>query len=144
MSIHLNRNLAITLFFFLAILLALARPSSAIPDTPHRRDHVNLNRMIKIRAPFPPVARQRPNPSGPAGPSSDGPSSLAPSSTSVSAPLDTLQPSSAPLSLQPSSSPVSSASGSAVSRFPFTLRFFRDTDTLSRVRPFCPRRARAQ
>jgi hypothetical protein len=124
MSIQLHRNLAITLLFSLAILLALAPPSSANPDSLHRRDHVNLNRMLKIRAPFPPVPRQNP-PDGHAGavggaanPTTDGLSSSSPSSTPVAAAPS--QPSSASPAPQPTSSLPSPVSSPAVSCFPFT------------------------
>ena len=119
MSIQLNRNLAITLLFSLAILLALAPPSSANPDGLHRRDHVNLNRMLRIRAPFPPVPRQNPPADhggavgGAANPSTDGVSSSSTSSTPVPAPL---QPSSASPASQPSSS-LALSSSPAVSHF---------------------------
>ena len=118
------RNLAITLLCSLAILLALALPSSATsPDSPHRRDHVNHNRMIKIRRAFPPVPRQHQVGANgaAAGPPADSPSSPIPSSTSSSpAPSDASQPSSASLSLQTSSSLALSASSPAVSFFRFT------------------------
>ncbi|SRR6266436_1508767 len=127
MAIQPNRNLAITLLLSLLILLALARPSSAnavSPDAPHRRDHANLNRMIKRRAPYTLIPRQRiPQPQAgavgaAADPSTDGLSSSAPSSTPVvSAPSATSQ---APATSQPPiQSPVSSVLSSAVSCFPF-------------------------
>ncbi|KAI0271417.1 hypothetical protein BC834DRAFT_859369 [Gloeopeniophorella convolvens] len=63
MFIQLRRNLAITLFFSLALALTLAGPSHAngISSPAHRRDHVSLKRMIKMRAPpagDPPAAGQ--------------------------------------------------------------------------------------
>ena len=48
------RNRAITLIFPIVLLLVLVSPSSAngiLPGSVHRRDHVDLKRMIKMRAP---------------------------------------------------------------------------------------------
>jgi hypothetical protein len=119
------RNLAITLFCSLALLLALTRPSSASavsPDSPHRRDHVNLNRMIKIRVPSIPRQHAPANQAGAVGPaanpSTDGLSSPVPSSTPVSASSDTSQPSPTSPLLQPSPSLTPSVSSPAVSCFP--------------------------
>ena len=120
------RNLAITLICFLAVLLALTRPSSAnalSPDSPHRRDHVNLNRMMKIRVPS--IPRQHPpDDQGAANgvaasPTTNALSSPVVSSTPIPASSDTSQPSSASLSPQPSSSPALSVSSPAVRYFPF-------------------------
>jgi hypothetical protein len=128
MSVHLNRKLAITLLFSLALLLAFARPSSAnaiSPDSPSRRDHHNLNRMIKRRVAAPPVARQITgnNPGGAIGAGANPPedkSSSTPSST-PSSPSPAAQPS----SLVTSASGLLSSSvalSSAVSHFPFPWR----------------------
>jgi hypothetical protein len=97
MSIHLNRKLAITLLFSLALLLALAGPSSA-NASPHRRDHLDLNRMIKKRAVAPSVDTANPTPS--TTPSSPSPS-VAP------------QPAAPVTSAQPSPSAATSAPGPA-------------------------------
>ena len=130
MAILLNRNLAITLLLSLVILLALAPPSSAndvSPNVPHRRDHVNLNRMIKKRTPLDLLPRQRPaaadRPQAQAGavgaaadPSTDGVSSPVPSSTPAASATQTPETSQSPQSIP---APVSSVSSSAVSCFPF-------------------------
>ena len=128
MSVHLNRKLAITFLFSLALLLALARPSSAnaiSPDSPSRRDHHNLHRMIKRRVATPPVARQQlggNDPGGAIGAGANPPedsSSATPSSTPSSPSPSAAQPSSVVASAT-SLSPSSVASSSAVSHFPFT------------------------
>src|SRR6266849_1915613 len=128
MAVNHNRNIAITLLFSLVILLALAPQSSAnavSPDLPYRRDHVNLNRMIKRRAPHALLPRQRPPANAGAAcaaadPSTNGVSSLVASSTPAApSASQTPGPSQSP---QPISSPVSSVLSSAVSCFPF----FRD------------------
>jgi hypothetical protein len=138
MAIQRNRNLAITLLFSLVVLLALAPPSSAnavSPDVPHRRDHVNHNRMIKRRAPHALLPRQRAagqpaadRPQAQAGavgaaadPSTGVSSPVASSTPAVSAPSASQAPETS--QSQPISSPVSSALSSAVSCFPF---FFGD------------------
>lgn len=140
MAVQRNRNIAITLLFSLVILLALAPSSSAnvvSPDVPHRRDHVNLNRMIKRRAPHPLLPRQpaaaQPADDRPlaqagavgagADPSTGGVSSAIPSSTPAASATSATQAPETSQSPQPSSSPVSSVSSSAVSCFPF---FFGD------------------
>jgi hypothetical protein len=131
--------LAITLFSSLLVLLALAPPSSAnvvSPDAPHRRDHVNLNRMIKRRVPDSLIPRQQSSPDIPkvqagavgaaADPSAAAISSAAPSSASsapASAASATSQAQSASQSPQAASSPVSSVSSSAVSCFLFFFFF---------------------
>jgi len=118
MPVQLNRNLAITLLFSLLVLLALAPPSSAnglSPDVLHRRDHANLNRMIKKRAPYALIPRQGPRPQtgavgAAADPSTNVISSSAPSSTPVaSAPSGTSQTPATPLSIQSPVSPVLSS-----------------------------------
>jgi|SRR5712671_390177 len=123
MAIQLNRKLAVTFLFSLALLLVLAAPSSAnfvSPDSAHRRDHVNLNRMVKIRAVAPGVARQLgKNPvviNAADKPSADSASSTTSSATS-SAPAssDAQQASSAPNLPQTSSQPASSAPASEAS-----------------------------
>lgn len=132
MAILLNRNLAITLLFSLVILLALAPPSSAndvSPNVPHRRDHVNLNRIIKKRTPLDLLPRQRPaadRPQAQAGavgaaadPSTDGVSSPVPSSTPAASATQTPQ-----TSQSPQSTPVPSVSSSAVSCLPFFFEIF--------------------
>jgi hypothetical protein len=131
MSFRLNRNLAITFLFSLALLLALAGSSSATalsPDSPRRRDHLNLNRMIKIRAPAPPVARQHAsnnpavNAAG-ANAAEDSSTPSTPSSTPSSpSASNTPQASSAAPASQSVASPSSSVSDPAVSHFPFTWR----------------------
>ena len=127
MAIHRNPNFAITLLFALVILLALAPPSSAnavSPDVPYRRDHVNLNRMIKRRTPLNLLPRQHniPVPQPQAGavgaaadPSTDGLSSPAPSSTPAAPSVTQAQQT----SQTPISSAVPSVLSSAVSSFPF-------------------------
>ena len=138
MAIHRSCKLAITLLFSLVVLLALAPPSSAnaiSPDVPHRRDHVNLNRMIKKRA-HPllhrePAAIQLPTLQGgavgaAADPTTDAPSSPVPSSTPVAAAPSTTQTPETSQSPQPISSDVSSVLSSAVSCFPFPFFFFGD------------------
>jgi hypothetical protein len=163
MAIKRNPNIAITLLFSLLILLALAPPSSAnavSPDVPHRRDHVNLNRMIKRRAPHALLPRQpASDPSGDkdpqaqagavgaaADPSTGALSSPVPSSTPAASAASATQASETSQSPQPTSAPVSSAASSAVSCFPFFFfwRYFRVTNTLSRLRLFRLPRARAQ
>jgi hypothetical protein len=137
MAFQPNRNLAITLLFSLVILLILAHPSSAnadSPDVPHRRDHVNLNRMIKRRAPHPLLPRQltpggqtnNGRPQAQAGavgaaadPTTDSLSSAVPSSTpAVSAPSASQAPETSQ-SPQSVSSAVPSVLSSAVSCSPF-------------------------
>jgi hypothetical protein len=123
MSFRLNRNLAITFLFSLALLLALAGSSSATalsPDSPRRRDHLNLNRMIKIRAPAPPVARQHAsnnpavNAAG-ANAAEDSSTPSTPSSTPSSpSASNTPQASSAAPASQSVASPSSSVSDPAV------------------------------
>ena len=149
MAIQRSCNLAITLLLSLVILLALAPPSSANALSPEVRDHVNLNRMIKRRAPHALLPRQvtpanRPQAQGgavgaAADPSSGGPSSSASSSTSAASASSSSQ---APESSKPISLPVSSALSSAVSSF--FWRYFRVINTPNRFRLFCLRRARAQ
>ena len=136
MSIHLNRKLAITLLFSLALLLALAGPSSA-NASPHRRDHFDLNRMIKKRAAAPSVDTSTPTPTPSTAPSSPSPS-VAP------------QPSVAVSSAQPSPSPATSASVPPVSWFPFPSRsseililVFYATNRPSPLRLLRPRARRA-
>src|SRR6267154_225817 len=141
MAIKRNPNIAITLLFSLVILLALAPPSSAnavSPDVPHRRDHVNLNRMIKRRAPDALLPRQRTanqpandRPQAQAGavgaaadPSTGGASSAVPSSTPAASATSASQAPDASQSLQPTSSPVSSVLSSAVSCFFFFSEIF--------------------
>lgn len=130
MSVHLNRKLVITLLFSLALLLAFARPSSAnaiSPDSPSRRDHHHLNRMIKRRVATPPVAREISgnDPGGAIGaganPPEDSSSPSTPSSTSSSPSPSVAQPSSVVAS-SPSLLPSSVAPSSAVSHFPFSWR----------------------
>ena len=126
-SIQLSHKLAITLLFSLAILLALAVPSSAngiSPDSPRRRDHVNLNRMIRIRAAAPLVARQQAASASPSNnlisASVNTPtqsSSLPTPSSTSSSPTPSDTSSSAAPSVEPSSSLALSTSSSAVSRF---------------------------
>jgi hypothetical protein len=140
MAIKRNPNIAITLLFSLVILLALAPPSSAnavSPDVPHRRDHVNLNRMIKRRAPHALLPRQHngdqptaDHPQAQAGavgaaadPSAAAASSAVPSSAPAASAASATQASEASQSAQPTSSPVPSVSSSAVRCFPF---FFGD------------------
>lgn len=141
MAIKRNPNLAITLLFSLVILLALAPPSSAnapSPDVPHRRDHVNLNRMIKRRVPHALFPRQHTGdqtgdnrPQAQAGavgaaadPSTGAVSSPVPSSTPAASASSAAQASETSQSPQPTSSPVSSAVSSAVSYLPFFPEIF--------------------
>ena len=124
MSVHLNRKLAITLLFSLALLLALARPSSAnaiSPDSPSRRDHHNLHRMIKRRVSNPAVARQLPSVviGGTANPPQDTSSPSTPSNT-PSTPSPSADQQSSFVAPSSSSSPPAVASSSAVSHFQFT------------------------
>jgi len=149
MSVHLNRKLAITLLFSLALLLALARPSSAnalSPDSPSRRDHHNIHRMIKRRVANPDVARQLPSDGAigaGANPPADSSSPSTPSSTPSSpSPSADQQPSSAAPSS--SSSPSAVASSSAVSHFPFTWRCSGILITLNRTSHWRPVRAPAR
>ena len=157
MAIHRNCNLAITLLFSLVVLLALAPPSSAnavSPDVPHRRDHVNLNRMIKKRA-HPLLHRELaaaqlpPLQSGAVGaaadPSTDAASSPVPSSTPIVAAPSTTQAPEASQSPQPIPSVVPSVLSSAVSCFHFFfVEIFRVTNILGRHRLFRLPRARVQ
>jgi hypothetical protein len=129
MSYSLNGKLAITFLFSLALLLALATPSSAnvmSPESPRRRDHPNLNRMIKMRAAALPVARQDKG-SGVVGvganPLQASSTPSTPSSTPASpSTSNTPQSSSAALPSQSTSSPLSSVSSPVVSCFLFTWR----------------------
>ena len=132
MSFRLNGKLAITFLFSLALLLALTSPSSAnamSPESPRRRDHPNLNRMIKMRAAVLPVARQGNNAGAvgaAANPPEDSSTPSKPSSTPASpSTSDTPQSSSAapaPSAQSISSSP-SSVSSPAVSRILYTEKF---------------------
>jgi hypothetical protein len=126
MAIHRNRNLAITLLFSLVILLTLAPSSSAnpvSPDVPQRRDHVNLNRMIKRRAPNALLPRQghavpQVGAVGAAAdPSTGGPSSPVPSSTPAASATPATQAPATSQSPQSISSPVASVLSSVVSCF---------------------------
>ena len=127
MSFRLNGKLAITFLFSLAVLLALASPSSAnamSPESPSRRDHSNLNRMIKMRAAALPVARQANTAVG-VGAGTNPPEETSTPSTPSSTPAspstsNTPQSSSAAPLSQSISSSVSSESSPAVSRFLFT------------------------
>jgi len=129
MSFRLNGKLAITFLFSLTLLLALASPSSAdamSPESPRRRDHPNLNRMIKMRAAAPPVARQGKN-SGTVGAAANPPEASSTPSTPSSTPAspstsDTPQSSSAAPSSQSILSLPSLVSSPAVSRFLSTWR----------------------
>jgi hypothetical protein len=149
MAIQHNRNIAITLLFSLVILLALAPPSFANPVAPDRRDHVNLNRMIKRRAPLALLPRQRvlPSPQGGAvgaagDPPTDSPSPVASSTAAAPSVTPAQQSSQSP---QPIPSAVSSVLSSVVSCFPFFfLRYFRVAYALNRLRLFRLRPARAQ
>lgn len=152
MAIHHNRNIVITLLFSLVILLALAPPSSAnpvAPDVPYRRDHVNLNRMIKRRAPYALLPRQHDIAVPQVGavgagadPSPNSPSSAVPSSTPAAPSATPAQETSQ--SAQPISSVVPSVLSSAVSFSPFFWRYFRVTNNLNRHRLFRLLPARAQ
>ncbi|KAH9969092.1 hypothetical protein BC827DRAFT_1167669 [Russula dissimulans] len=113
MATQLNRKLTVTFLFSLAVLLVLTAPSSAnlvSPDAVHRRDHVNLNRMIKIRAVAPGVARQL-DPAVNAGDkaAADSASPTTPSTTSDAPTSQDAQRSSSPPSSPQSSSTTSSA-----------------------------------
>ncbi|KAI0307686.1 hypothetical protein B0F90DRAFT_1813107 [Multifurca ochricompacta] len=124
MVFQLTRKLAITLFFYVTILLFLAGTSSAngiSPNSGRRRDHVNLKRMIKIRAPAPPVARQLSLGDGlgaigaGANPPKDISSTSPSSSTTAPTSSDSSRPSSVASSPESSSSPSSLASSSSIS-----------------------------
>jgi hypothetical protein len=106
-----TRKRAITLIFPIVVLLVLATPSSAngiFPGSAHRRDHVDLKRMIKMRAPSLLDGKGSPG-LGAVGAGNDPPVG---SSSTTPSPSESPSPTPLIVSQASSSSPVSSTSPS--------------------------------
>ncbi|KAH9082220.1 hypothetical protein EDB83DRAFT_2213943 [Lactarius deliciosus] len=119
-----TRKRAITFILPIVVLLALAGPSSAngiLPGSAHRRDHADLKRMIRMRAPAPLDVRQAPKASGglgAIGAANDPPvgsTSSTPSPSPSPSPTPSPQVSSDSNSVTSSSSSSSSISSSSTS-----------------------------
>ncbi|KAH8982616.1 hypothetical protein EDB92DRAFT_1952215 [Lactarius akahatsu] len=117
-----TRKRAITFILPIVVLLALAGPSSAngiLPGSAHRRDHADLKRMIRMRAPAPLDVRQVPKiPGGAVGAANDPPvesTSSTPSPSPSPSPTPSPQVSSDSSSVASSSSSSTSTSSSSTS-----------------------------
>ena|SRR6266702_5652374 len=108
-----TRKRAITLIFPIVVLLVLVGPSSAngiFPGSAHRRDHVDLKRMIKMRAPAHLDVRQKlPDELGAFGAANDPPAG---SSSTTSSPSPSPSPTPSPQVSSDSNSLVTSTSSS--------------------------------